>query len=177
MKIHGKPGFFLGGLLLVVFFGGFIYINVILHCPFAQQCEVHLQRAATAPTIELARQELAVAIEYLENNSLTTGYTSVFCNTPGDDIGYWYRNIKAAHLSLTNIANDVSQSDRTAVLLRLRQTLVDGDGDVILPGGIHKYPHNKIYFGILLVLALFGLLGTGLLVYAGSELDLNKAKG
>ncbi len=177
MNIHGKLGFFLGVFLLMVCFGGFIYINVILRCPFKQHCEVHLQRAATAPTIELAKQELAMAIEYLEKNSLTHGYTSVFGNLPDDDIGYWYRSLKEAHLSLSNIGNDVSQSDKAIVLWNLRQTLLDGDGDVVFPEGIHKYPHNKIYFGILFLCALLWFPGIGLLAYVWSETDLNKAKG
>lgn len=36
-----------------------------------------LKRAADANTIELANQELTKALDYLEANNLTSGYTSI----------------------------------------------------------------------------------------------------
>ena len=55
---------------------------------FNVECKGHLKRAADANTIELAKQELDIALSYLEREGMTEGYTSVLYKTPDEDVGF-----------------------------------------------------------------------------------------
>jgi len=53
-----------------------------------QQCLGHLKRAADSNKITKAVVELETSIKYLEDNNLTSGYTSVIYRTPDEDIEF-----------------------------------------------------------------------------------------
>lgn len=137
------------GLLLVIgpmiVFGAFIYQKTM----FKKHVSGYLKRAADANTIELAHEELTRALTYLEENDLTKGYTSVLYETPDEDIGFWYRNLKASKEELEKLENP-SALERTNVLMKLRETLTDSGEKtrVTTPDGIHLYPNNAIWAGL-----------------------------
>lgn len=117
---------------------------------FNQNCGGYLEQAANANSVELALERLNVAIEYVEEHNMTDGYTSVLWKTEGDNIGYWYRNIKACQEELEACVNS-SQLEKTNVLLKVRESLTDEGKDgteLIRPNGISRYPNNAL-FGIL----------------------------
>lgn len=138
--------------------GGRIVKNIV----YTQNCGGYLKRAADANTIEMANTELSRAIEYLEKNNLTTGYTSVLYKTPNEDVGFWYNNLKASQEELLKIKPNTSMLEKTNVLMKLRETLLDNGekGTTITqPGGISVYPNNTAWavFGwISFILLLFG---------------------
>lgn len=145
---------------LVVF--GF---RVVYKIQFKPNVTGYLKRAADANTIDLAEQELSRAISYLEAHGLTSGYTSVVYKTPDEDLEFWYNNLKASQLELKQL-NSTSALEKTNVLLKLRETLVD-EGErtkVTVPAGISVFPNNTFWAILGLLASIFGFLGFVLIV-------------
>lgn len=136
---------------------------------YDMDCGGNLKRAADANTVQMAAKELDVVLAYLEKNGMTDGYTSVLWRTPAEDVAFWYNNIRSAREELNKVTDQTSQLERTNVLMKLRETLLD-NGDkgmsVTDPSGISIFPHNTIwmFFGILSLVV--SLIGTGFLVVA-----------
>lgn len=125
---------------------------------FTQECGGYLKRATNANTVELAVYNLEKAILYLENNGITTGYTSVLWKTPDEDVEYWYKNLKSAYNELKSLPTDNKLLCDNA-LMKLKETLIDNtkDGDrLVVPNGISRYPNNKSW-AIFIILASFAL--------------------
>jgi len=133
----------LGALLILTFvvWGGYRIIATIIFDP---NCGGNTKRAADANTIPLAQQELQTALNYMEKERLTSGYTSIIYITPDEDIGFWHTNLKASLEELKAVSPNASQLEKSNVLLKLRQTLLDqGKGESItVPPGISVYPSN-----------------------------------
>lgn len=125
---------------------------------FTQECGGYLKRATNANTVELAVYNLEKAILYLENNGITTGYTSVLWKTPDEDIEYWYKNLKSAYNELKSLPTDNKLLCDNA-LMKLKETLIDNtkNGDrLVVPNGISRYPNNKSW-ALIIILASFAL--------------------
>lgn len=138
-----------------------------------QNCTGYLKRAADANTVETARVELQKSIQYLEANNLTTGYTSVLYKTPDEDIEFWYKNLKASENVLSQIDSTASTLERTNVLMKLRETIMDsGENNdrVTVPEGLSTYPNNAMW-GTLMWLAIIILFG--LFIWGAFEIDKN----
>jgi len=126
---------------------------VVLDISFDRNCGGYFARAATANTIELAIPALERGVTYLEQNDLTSGYTSVLYRTPDEDLGFFYSNMKESLAELKSIKPDASPLERSNVLMKLRETLVhtsDTGDSLTLPEGISRYPSN-------LLMALWGI--------------------
>ncbi|MCL2812467.1 MAG: hypothetical protein FWD25_11360 [Clostridia bacterium] len=147
-------------IIFTLVFGAWATARIIHSVNFSLNCSAYLKRAAEANTVEMAKVELANALEYAEQNNLTEGVVSVFLRNPTNDIGFWYNNLKAAHTELDNLPEDASALERTNVLMKLRESLTDrssSDGTkVVHPEGISIYPHNVLYFwwGLISMIAL-----------------------
>lgn len=132
---------------------------------FDKECGGYLKLAADASTIELAKERLGKAVAYLEKHELTTGNTSLLIDTPTNDIGEWYKNLKNSHDNLTSLTGlDLSETDKTNTLIKLRETIIDhnSEGDIITtPAYIQYYPYQFVmYVGWaidILVLFVLGL--------------------
>ena len=143
-------------LISITIFG----IRISKGIRFKQNVTGYLKRAADANTMELAEGELTKAINYLETNKITTGYTSILWKTPDEDIDYWYRNLKASQLELQNLKSE-SALERTNVLIKLRETLVDvGEKTkVTMPKGIAVFPNNKLWAILTTIGIIAGCIG------------------
>ena len=136
-------------------------ILVVRSIQFNQNCEGYLKQAADANTIELALDRMNKAIDYIEANDLTHGYTSVIYKTEDENVEYWYTNLKACQKELQEGINSDSQLERSNILMKTRETLTDigEDGTVMtIPQGISRYPNNMIFailFGISMVYIVF----------------------
>jgi len=134
--------------------------RVIKDIRFKIDCTQHLKRAADANTIEIAEKELKIVLDYLEERELTSGIVSIFLKQPKNDIGFWYGNIKASYEELLTVNPDATQLEKSNVLMKLRETLVD-DGEemtVTHPNGISVYPNNVLYFWWGLISFFFTLI-------------------
>jgi len=149
-------------LLLIstlVIWGGY---RVVANIIFTQNCGGYLKRAADANTAELAKKELSSAINYIEKKNLTSGYTSIIYKTPDEDIGFWYMNLKSSLSELQSITPQTSQLEKSNILLKLRQTLLDisdNNEKVTVPDGISIYPHNGLVCFIGVITGLLALIG------------------
>jgi len=136
--------------VFTVVFCAWATIRIVKYLDFNLNCEAYLKRAADANTVELAKGELAKAIDYAEKNNLTEGIVSIFLKNPANDIGFWYNNIKSAHYELDNLPEEASPLEKTNVLMKLRESLTDrgnnGGTKVIYPTGISIHPGNVLYF-------------------------------
>ena len=139
--------------------------TIIKSIQFDQKCGGYLKQAADANSVELAERQLNLAIDYIEQHELTSGYTSVLWNTEDENIEYWYNNLKQCQKELA-ATKDNSTLENTNVLMKLRESLTDVDQNgttLTIPYGISRYPNNLLY-GILniisgIVFALyFGIL-------------------
>lgn len=120
-------------------------------------CIGHLKRASDANSVELAKKELKTAIDYLEKNDITEGTTGVFLFRPSNDVSFWYSNLKVALEDLNRLPSNVTELEKSNVLIKLRETLLDHDqtGDVItVPSDIQFFPYN----GFWLFVETFGTI-------------------
>lgn len=139
-------------------FMGWVFVRGCSGINFERECGGYLSRAANANTVELAQANIKTALNYLESNNLTSGYTSILYRTPDEDIGYWYSNLIAAKEELQKITADTSQLEKTNILMKLRETLLDNGEQssyLVCPSGISVYPYNTLFgfygwiFGVL----------------------------
>lgn len=140
---------------------------VIKSVHFTQNCGGYLERAANANTIEMAEQELSRAILYMEQNELTTGYTSIFWKTPDEDISFWYNNVKTSYNELVGLDSAASALEKSNMLIKLRETLIDhgSKGDhITIPDGISRYPNNGAWAAWLWILFVVMIVSWGAIV-------------
>lgn len=130
-------------------------ICIVKSVQFDQACGGYLKQAADANTPELALERLNKALDYIESNNLTTGYTSVLWRTEDENLEFWYTNLKATQKEL-EACMDKEQLEKTNVLMKVRETLTD-EGEkgtnLTIPPGISKYPSNTS-FCILMCLSI-----------------------
>lgn len=146
-------------VLLLVFFGGITAAWIVKKVQLNINCTGHLKRAADANSVEMAKSELKTAIDYLEEKGFTRGYTSVFYNTPDEDIAFFYNNLKASYQELLKVGEESSSLEKSNTLMKLRETLIDHgkEGDhVTCPNGLSRYPNNLL-LGIMMTLACLGV--------------------
>ena len=129
-------------------------LTTIKSIQFDQKCGGYLKQAADANSVELAERQLNLAIDYIEQHELTSGYTSVLWNTEDENIEYWYNNLKQCQKELA-ATKDNSTLENTNVLMKLRESLTDVDQNgttLTIPYGISRYPNNLLY-GILNIIS------------------------
>lgn len=149
---------FISILMIISLLFSLTVITVLIkkHIVLQQKCTGYLMRAANANTIELANTQLAIAIKYLEDNNLTSGYTSVLWKTPDEDIEFWYNNLKISQNELLKVDSTFSALEKTNILMKLRETLTDtndGSDKLTYPFGLSRYPNNLLW-GILLSISV-----------------------
>ena len=147
--------------VLIIFAIGVFSIRTMKSVSLRQNCTGYLKRAADANSVESAREQLQRSIKYLEENNLTSGYTSVLWQTPDEDIQFWYKNLKTSEVELAKVDSTTPSVDKTNLLMKLRETLLDNgkDGDSLtVPDGLSRYPNNGMW-GVLTILATLIILG------------------
>jgi hypothetical protein len=144
-KKYGSYCVFLIGVVSLFLF---CFVRIWLLIAFDCGCGDHLKRAADANTISLEKQELQTAVKYLEDNKLTEGSTKMIFDYPRYELGFFYANLRASLTELDTISPQASQLEKSNVLLKLRETLIDhgsyGDS-VTCPEGITVFPHQWFY--------------------------------
>lgn len=165
----------LAGLLLFIplcVWGGLRAYHSI---DYGRQIEGHLKRAADANTIDLAKRELNTALTEIERRGWSEGgYTNILWTTPENDVGFWYENLKASVTELDRVNEDTSELERSNMLIKLRETLLDhgheGGETVTQPGGISIFPHNVRYCWLGWGGVLSAIIGT-IIVMVGVGVD------
>ncbi|OGI17115.1 MAG: hypothetical protein A3J63_03065 [Candidatus Moranbacteria bacterium RIFCSPHIGHO2_02_FULL_40_12b] len=150
------------GVLLVLIFVAWVVARIVIGIQFNQNCGGYLKRAADANTVELAKKQLEIALMYIEQKQLTSGYTSIIYRTPSEEVGFWYENLKSSLNELSTLKPDATPLEKSNMLIKLRETLLDEGQSttVTIPAGISVYPYNTamaILGGILLIPAVVGV--------------------
>jgi len=117
------------GIILCLPIIALLLVQLIIGINWGIDVTDRLKRAAVANTIELATQELQAVISYLEKEGITLGYTSVLYNTPDEDVGYWYQNLKGSLEELQKVSSQTTQLERTNILMKLRETILDDEAE------------------------------------------------
>jgi hypothetical protein len=132
---------------------------------FDINCGDRMKRAADANSVELALEEMHAVVAYLETNHLTSGSTHVLWADPEHDIGFWYKNMKSAMDELEALPKEASSLEKSNVLIKLRETLLDGGekgSTVTVPPGISLHPMRGfvMLMGLLstVFVAIFGVI-------------------
>jgi hypothetical protein len=153
---------FLVGVILCVPALGIWGVRTYDSIKFWQNCGDYLKLAADANSINIAKERLNKALDYIEKNNLTKGNSSVFFTYPENDLEIWYTNLKETQRNLTNFPEHPTEADTSTALVKLRETLLDhGEhGDrVTRPNNIHIFPYNVLLFWGSLVSLIFGIIG------------------
>jgi hypothetical protein len=151
------------GVLFCIPFILLVGRGIVRDIEYEQNCGGHLKRAGDASSIPIARQELEVAVNWLEATNKTTGYTSIIYKTPEDDIGFWYKNLMSALDQARKAESNPSLTklEESNELMKLREVVLDhGDSGekVTAPGMVSVYPDQQLYFwGGLFTLVLGGV--------------------
>lgn len=119
--------------------------RIVKMVDFGNNCTQYIERAANSASVETAKEELDKAILYLESHELTDGFVTIVMEQPRNDIGFWYQNLVNARDELEMLQEGSSSLEKSNILMKLRETLLDDD-KVIVPEGIEIYPYNKLYF-------------------------------
>lgn len=112
---------------------------------YGRQVNGHLALAASANSIDLAKQQMQIAVHNMEDAGTTTGFTSVLWTDPSEDVGFWYSNLKSSLTELNSVTSATSELERSNILLKLHQTVTahkSQDADVFSPDGISVFPNN-----------------------------------
>lgn len=127
---------------------------------FKNNVTSYLKRATSASSVELALQDIAYVVDYLEEKDMV-GHTSIFWNTPNEDVGFWFKNLKQTKLELESLKG-ASLSDETNALLKLRGTLLE-DGKkgkkILMPKGMAVFPNNRLWFFLVILAGVLGFIG------------------
>ena len=124
------------------------------------ECIGYLEMAADANSVELAEKHLSKGIEYLEENNLTHGSTGIIFHTPGNNIEFWYENLKSAQIQLQEFKSE-SELEESNILMKLRETLLDETGEVTHPNMISFYPNHIFWFWFLVLGWLLFIIPVG----------------
>lgn len=135
------------GLLLCIPLLGWATTRIVNDIIFDVKVEGRLKRAADANTVEIAKSELQAVLPYLEEKGYTKGSTRILYWEPKTDVGFWYENLTSSLAELEKVTSETSQLERTNLLMKLRETLLDQGQSVAvtLPPGISVFPHNVAY--------------------------------
>ena len=140
-----------------------IFVILFIKCiSFNINCGDYLKRAAKANTVELAIDNLDIALKYIEDNNLTSGNTGVIYKPPSNDIGFWYNNIKSAYNELKSINPDASILEKSNALMKLRESIMENSehGDeLICPHNISLFPYNLMWFIFIWVACILMIVG------------------
>ncbi|MBI4779069.1 hypothetical protein HY797_01285 [Candidatus Falkowbacteria bacterium] len=143
VKIIVVTGLFFLCSIALVLWGGY---RIFAYIKFDLECGDYLKTAARAEMVELAKEQLEIAVTYMEEKGLTDGYTSVLWETPNEDVGFWYANISSRLQELKDLPLDATSAEKSDMLMRLKKTLLfDASSccsSVIIPWGISVYPYN-----------------------------------
>ncbi len=158
-------GYLFAGIVFVLCVLAFGACETVVAVKFSINVTDRLKRAADANTVGTAIKELDSVISYLEQNNVTEGYTSVIYETPDEDVGFWYNNLKSSLVELRSLPESSTTLEKSNALMKLRETILDSgksSDKVTEPDGISRFPSNLAWaLGnclLIPILAIFAFL-------------------
>lgn len=169
------------GLFITIFIftlvSGFYLVKKI---QFNYGCGNHLRRVVHAKTTTLAAEEMKLALNFLRQNEIIKGNTTVNIIDPPDevmvknDIGLWYENLNMLNerLQLCRGAND-AKSEQVLNSVQVEMCLMRENGtlgSVTMPDQVYLHPLNLVWYVIwwisFIVMIIFMLkyIATGVIL-------------
>ena len=136
--------------------------SIVKDLTFCADCTDYLRLASDANTIDVAEKHLSTAIDYIEKNNMTSGYTKIIRYYPTNDFGLWYENLKTAQTQLQEMkSTDYTELEESNMLMKLRETLLNDEGSVTHPeGAAFKENYSLIFWlNLLLWIPCWGIGG------------------
>lgn len=121
---------------------------------FERKCGGHLNLAKNAMSVEFAREELDIAIDYLEKTAKISGNTDPLLLMPSRDLSRFYKNLLLGKRFLSSVENG-STIDKINSLQIIKHSILEAE----IPDGISVHPYNGIYFWSLLLSLALGIIG------------------
>jgi hypothetical protein len=168
MKLFIGWRLFIVSIILAVPFFSWSITRIVKEKHFDDNCSYHISEALSADGIhtftdnDYAIKEIDTAITYLENNNLTSGYTTITDKVSREDLSIFYNDIKKRseyfHDLKTKNIDDIEKYKMYATMRNLHTRELD------VPSGISIFPHNTFYCVwaylsiICLILAVIGII-------------------
>lgn len=161
MKLFVGWRLFAISVLLAMPFFGWAITRIVKNQEFDNNATYYIDGASKAKDIKSACEQINIANDYLVNNGLTSGYTSIISRTPDEDLFVFYQDIdkKMKYFCLTKDYTDESY-------IILYQKYVDmremKPHDISVPPGISIYPYNLLYLiwmFVSIVMAIISIIG------------------
>ena len=159
-------------LAIVIGIGGYVpwVYSIVKGIQFDANCGDYLKLAADANSIDIAEKHLSTAIKYLEENDMTSGYTKIINYYPKNDFGLWYENLKTAQTQLQETqSREYTELEESNVLMKLRETLLDGDGYLTHPEGVSMKHNYTLMFWLNMLLWLPCLVAVIILIWLAMD--------
>ena len=137
---------------------------------FRVKCETPLRKAALAETLPEAKVNLDKAIQFVEQNWLTTGYSSLFFKDDEYNITKWYATLKSAQREIDILYvkgyDQVEELDALiALLIKLtnipeNKQCVFLNDIVFVPTGLQFVPlYESVWIAFLFSITICTILG------------------
>jgi hypothetical protein len=134
---------------------------------FGANCKDYLKLSADANSVVLAEKHLTTAINYLEENNITSGQAKFFVAYPKNDISLWYENLKAAQSQLQEMIEigEYTELEQSNMLMKLRETLLNENGSVTVPMAVAFCPNGTLLLWINSTIWIFWLVCVFFAIY------------
>ena len=124
------------------------------------------ESSAYAIDVDTAKENLAIAIDYIEKNNLTSGTIAIFFKEHGCDLSVWYETLVKGYQKLEEVSKDATFEEETLIIEKMRDSFIA----VGLPEDIEDYPYNTEYF----VWALSSFFGIPIFTFIAVWIHYNK---
>ncbi|MFR2534174.1 MAG: hypothetical protein ACLTEH_06295 [Clostridia bacterium] len=136
-------------IIFTIFSLMYIIVRIDKGIQFNTSCNSYITAAVEAESPQLAKENLAKALTYLESNKLTSGNSSIL-RGHRDDISRWYQTISNSYTKLNT--TPLEKLEKSNYLIQMRKDILM----VNHPSGI-SICQNKIIFLLWKVLAFAGM--------------------
>jgi len=128
-------------IALIVITITFLSFRIFSFVNFNANCANYLRVATNAGTIENATYNADIAINFLKNHNLDSGFTSTLYKTQDENLEYFFKNLTDTVTSMKNLPQNASELEKSNVLLKFREVLLDNNS-LSIPTGISIFPFN-----------------------------------
>lgn len=143
---------------------------------FDNNCTYHVKQALKNPSYESSYDlknsisEMDTAIQYLKDNKLTNGFTSIIDYTDNDDIGSYYNDLLDRDNYLHSLSDtSIEELDKYKKYVKQRNLEYE---TIHYPEGISVYPHNVLYCILTIIFTILAALGLiGIIVFIDEKIN------
>lgn len=147
MKLFVGWRLFAVSILLAMPFFGWAITRIVKNNRFDNNVTYYIDEADKSNDITYSCEKASIANDYLKNNNLTSGYTSIVSRERDEDLYIFYDSIdkKTNYFCLSRNKDYIKLYQEYADMRNMKPH------DVSVPQGISIYPYNLFYLIWMLV--------------------------